>query len=84
MFQKRRCEALQPEEIDLLQRAFDRICVEECVARDSVIGEYLAAALIQQYQAGETDEGVLVDRARDRLASMASHHTLGAGASTPT
>ncbi|AZO55671.1 MULTISPECIES: hypothetical protein [unclassified Mesorhizobium] len=73
MFRATNPDAYQPEEIDLLQRVFDRRCTAANIHRDSILGELLAAALIQLYQAGVTDEVSLSDKGREYLAMTTAH-----------
>lgn len=65
-------ESFQPEEIDFLQRVFDRIREETTFVRGTVFEELLAASLIQLYQAGNSDEDALLELCRARIAEFSS------------
>ncbi|BCG87923.1 hypothetical protein MesoLj113c_40330 [Mesorhizobium sp. 113-3-9] len=72
---RKNLECFQPEEIELLQRIFDRICSEGRVARGTLFEEQLAAWLIALYQGGERDEAKLIEASRTRIANFTSQPT---------
>ena len=57
---------IQPEEIDLLQRVFDHLCVDANCDKDSEDAEYIGITLFQIYQGGARNEADLLAQARDR------------------
>ncbi|MGX5829855.1 hypothetical protein [Mesorhizobium sp. 43Arga] len=71
-------ECFQPEEIEFLQRVFDRLRNLLPCGRGTLADEHLAASLIQMYQAGVRDEMKLVEFGQARLAYFTRQ-----GAGTP-
>lgn len=76
MFHKTHADGFQPEEVDLLQRVFDGLCLQGGITRDSIRAELLAAVLIQSYQSGVTNEAALLRLGHKRMAEIAVHPAL--------
>jgi hypothetical protein len=70
MFSNIRHDAIQPEEICLLQRVFDHLCSDANLATDSHQAELLGASIIEMFQSGTRDEAALLDRARVRHSDI--------------
>ena len=65
--------ALLPEDLDTLQRVFDILCREHRWPRESAQARRFGRMLIREYQAGTTDEGLLL-RAGQAFVSQAIAH----------
>jgi hypothetical protein len=63
-------ECFQPEDIEFLQRVFDRIRGETTFVHGTLFEELLASSLIQIYQAGNSDEASLLELGRFRIAEF--------------
>ncbi|NRP21572.1 hypothetical protein LPJGGPFB_04831 [Ensifer adhaerens] len=53
-----------PEQIDILQKIFDRICFETRIPRHDVRADRLAKFLMDEFKVGNTDEMALTECGR--------------------
>ena len=57
---------LYPDDLAMLQRVFDQVCADGCHETNSVEAELIAAALMNIFQNGTSDEAVLLAELRSR------------------
>lgn len=70
MFTNVNHDAIQPEEIELLQRVFNQFCADANVETCSEQAEFVGASLIEMYQAGCRHEATLLAEARCRHSDL--------------
>ncbi|WP_026187475.1 hypothetical protein [Ensifer sp. BR816] len=64
--------ALLPEDLDALQRVYDRLCTEYQWSRNSAQAQRYGRMLIEEYQAGKTDEFLLLAAGRSFVENSAA------------
>lgn len=55
---------LAPDDIDMLRRVFDRICIEARLPRQDARAGHLARFLMDEFRVGNTDEAALTECGR--------------------
>ncbi|HMJ29086.1 MAG TPA: hypothetical protein VK512_10265 [Xanthobacteraceae bacterium] len=57
---------LYPDDLVMLRRVFDQVCADGCYETNSVEAELIAAALLNIFQNGTSEEALLLAELRSR------------------